>query len=360
MRARRRAGTVVLCMSAGMALAGCGPSQSGALGVRNVELDLALGHEATPTPAQAPGPAAAGPAPAPGGFLAPVLPAIFGKPLPSLPSIPRPTPSIPPPVLGTQCPDAPQTTASKYAATPEVTTAQPMGDYAFRSTGTRTLGTTTKPLTAAGVHSVSASGSQGTGRFGFTDSQSSPLPSTVAVFASQDQDANQTGVAFAGQQTSQLGLASLRITVGSEQVSFSPPAPVVWLKTPAQPGTAWKSAGTDPVSGTTVSVDASITKQVRVNVCGLPLDAWEVQSTMTIVSASSTDVSTGIPDGQQTNLTRTLTYDVATGYGGLTVALTEQTSGTLDGQAYTDDHLETLNALTPTPTPSPSPKAANG
>lgn len=111
-------------------------------------------------------------------------------------------------------------------------------------------------------------------------------------------------------------LAFVETTGGTgAELSFHPAAPMKLLEFPAFTGSSYRSAGTDPASGVSMSFQATIGEKTLVNACGEPVQAITVELTE------------GRLDGPMVNLDFTATYDLATQYGGLPVRETVTSSG---------------------------------
>jgi hypothetical protein len=105
--------------------------------------------------------------------------------------------------------------------------------------------------------------------------------------------------------------------------AFTPQPSLKLLQFPAENGAQWDSVGTDPLRQTTMSFHARIGREVpdgddpddapdlvpkiRVDACGVVIDAWYV------------DVTAGQVLGPQTNLTFSSFYAIATQFGGFPV-----------------------------------------
>jgi hypothetical protein len=190
--------------------------------------------------------------------------------------------------------------------------------YAFPAAGTMTV-TQPKPLLPAGssdyTYSVVDVPSGG-------DGEESVETDFLVV------PANPTESAPAGQVVTQAAgifITSIK-TTGAHPASFTPSTPITYLNLPVAVGTSWTTAGTDPVSGTTLSLSGSIdpspqtdgTGRYRVDACGQVYDTWEVHATGTLV-------------GPGENLSLDWYYDVATQFGGLELRHTLAESGQFNG-----------------------------
>jgi hypothetical protein len=360
LRPGRRALALPLVAALPLLSTGCGPSVQVQLGMKNVPLDITVGNRPLQEPAR-PG----APTPAP---LAEALPAfnvpIIGAPAAAT-SPPRSSGFVlppPPPDEMAACPPLDPTRPSPAAATPEVTTTATSGQWAYRQTGTVSRGgAAAVPLDPAASRTVSGAHETSQGVFVFSETGAAlGFPASSATYTATNSTAGPTTPLVS--PTSRFALAGLSIPVNGGTLVFQPPTALTLLSTPAakasqyqpdpnNPATptttgSWKDSQTDPVTGTAVSIDASDLGHIRVNACGTPVDAWQVQATITVVGTQVTTAS-GTPAPASTNLTMNVTYAVATGLGGQIVQWTEKTSGTLAAAPFSLDGDATVAAPAP-------------
>jgi hypothetical protein len=356
----RRALALPLVAALPLLTTGCGPAVQVQLGIKNVPLDITVGNQPL---RESPRPEA--PAPAP---VAEALPA-FSVPigLPDVVPLPRSSGFVlpPPPPDAVACAQLDPTKPSPAAATSEVSNAATMGRWAFRQTGNVTrAGAGAAPLDTAAVRTVSAARETSQGVFTFSESGAAlGFPDSSADYMASNSTATPRTPLVS--PTSRFALARLSIPVIGGSVVFQPASALTLLSTPAAkasqykpdpnnpaaPGTtgSWKDSQSDPVSGTTVSIGASDLGSIRVNACGTPVDAWQVQATITVVGTQVSTASGTVPAA--TKLTMNVIYAVATGLGGLIVQWKETTTGTLAGGAFSLDGDATVSAPTPAPLP---------
>lgn len=276
-----------------------------------------------------------------------------------LPQFPPPLfsggfPNLPPPAA--VCADL-SATAAAVDAPDEVASTATNGVYSYRtpSADINDGGATSKVITPAnGTRTITGAQNPGTGQYAFTETWLLGPLSFATNIAATNATANPAGGVVAA-AASQVGLSRFQLySAAPGSVIFSPSTPLILMKTPASgngvtPGyQTWKDAQSDPAHGSSMRIDGAITGKVRVNACGTAIDAWEVQATITLVSAPPTDAPLGQVGGP-TNLTITATYEVATGLGGQIVQESQQWSGTLDGQSISADWKSTLNSPNPAP-----------
>jgi hypothetical protein len=326
-----------------------------------VPLDITVGNRPLEEPAK-PG----APTPAP---VAEALPA-FTVPVIGVPAGATPPPPqssgfvLPPPSPGdaAACPPLDPTRPSPAAATPEVATTATNGQWAYRQTGTVSRGgAAAAPLEPAASRAVSDARETAQGNFTFHETGVAlGFPSSSAVYTATNSTATPNTPLVS--PMSRLALAGLSIPVNGGALVFQPATALTLLSTPAarasqyqpdpnNPATptttgSWKDSQTDPVTGTAMSIDASDLGRIRINACGTPVDAWQVQATITVVGTQVTSAS-GTPVPSSTNLTMNVTYAVATGLGGQIVQWTEKTSGTLAAAPFSLDGDATLAAPAP-------------
>ncbi|HXA29975.1 MAG TPA: hypothetical protein VN193_14635 [Candidatus Angelobacter sp.] len=362
-RADGRALALPLAAALPLLATGCGPSVQVQLGMKNVPLSITVGTRPLP---EAPRPGA--PAPAP---LAEALP-VYSVPQLAVPAalpIPHGTGFVlpPPPPDDLACPPLDPLKPSAAAATTEVSDAATAGRWAFLQTGNVTRGgAPAAPLAAATTGTVSAVTQPAQGSFGFTEAGAVlGFPDSAGEYAATNSSAQPSTPLVS--PTSRFALAGLSIPVPGGAVVFKPAAALTLLSTPAaqasqyqpdpnNPGTpgttgTWKDSQTDPVTGTAMTIDATDLGRIRVNACGTPVDAWQVQATITLVATQVSTASGTAP--ATTNLTEKVTYAVATGLGGLIVQWTAaaQPQSTLAGAPFALDGSATLSSVTPAPLP---------
>jgi hypothetical protein len=342
-------------------VAGCGPSVPAQIGMKNVPLDITVGNPQTPETRH---PGMAAPAPVaealpayviPSGDVAAVAPVPLHRATFVVPPLPVDTPAV--------CAQLDPTKPSPAAATPEVANAATLGRWSFRQTGTVTrAGAAATPLDGAAGRTVSNARENSQGVFSFTETGAAlGFPDSSADYTSSNSTATPNTPLVS--PASRFALARLSIPVVGGSLVFQPASALTLLSTPAAkasqykpdptnpaaPGTTgtWKDSQSDPVSGTTVSIDASNLGRIRVNACGTPVDAWQVQATLQVVGTRVNTASGTVP--ATTNLTMNVTYAVATGLGGLIVQWTEKTSGKLAGGDLAVDGDATVSSPVPTP-----------
>jgi hypothetical protein len=330
-RLRRR----VLCAAMAtvpLLTSGCGPSVPPQLGIKNVPLDIAVGND---TAVEPPHPGAAAPP------VAQALPA-FAPVITTVSPKSSPAPGFVPPAFAVTpaetCPALDSTKASPAPASPEVEGPATAGTWPFGSSGSYVVNGAAIPLPPQNVRVVSNPAQTSQGVFTYAeDGITFGFPNAPAAFRASNSTSAPANPLVA--PTSAFGLTQLDIPTTAGIVMFHPQTPLTLLSTPAQaygaynpdpnnpaiPNTtgSWSDAQSDAQHGTSVSIQATNLGQVRVNACGTPVDAWQVQATLTI---TSTEVWLQIPTPAKTELTLTVSYAVATGLGGMIVDEKVQTA----------------------------------
>lgn len=280
-------------------VAGCsGPTPSLDVSVREVPSDIVLGT-----------PEAGAPAPAP---VPPAVPVVVGPGLP--PSLLRPPPSGPVRTTTTQpppaCPRTDPLAAPKRVALNRVSEAPPAGSLPFRVDGEFSVSGADPRSGRFPPESTRTVGNiKGAGR-GFTYDVAAELAGTTTT----------TGYQVIT-DSSVPGEAGLYVTFvdtvapSGATARFRPTLPLKLVEFPMVANSSVTSAGTDPVSGTTVSWTTTVRGKERVAACGTPLDSIVVE------------LDGGRVDGPQTNVDFTATYRIATQFGGLSISDDVEVSG---------------------------------
>ncbi len=287
-------------LAAMIALTACsGPKVALEIGSKSVSVNVDFGkppEPLAPPPAQAPPPAFT---------LQPVDGGIV--------IVPAPEPTRPPPPPPTEaCPSASPFSVPKEA-TNYVDSPAPNGSYPFRATGQLKRGNSTSiyPGTINRRISGARANSDGTLQFDVTE----------IVFGI-------TTVTTYTTDTSQVALKKVVRTEGGVISTFEPIPAVKILPLPpqssdpiGQPVYTWRSAGTDPRSGKSLSVEGTVRPRERVDACGQFVDSWVADTSQRSV-------------GPLEDLTIIARTNIATQYGGMIVADQIRTTGTLGGAAY--------------------------
>jgi hypothetical protein len=330
---------------------------------KNVPLDIAVGNDTAEKP-HAPAAASAPP-------VSQALP-VFA---PVITTVPPPVVANVPGFVPTQrndavdvCAPLDPTKPSPAQASPEVEGPATAGKWAFRNQGSYTVDGVSKPLAADDARTVSNVAGVGPGQFAF---MGSGVTFGFSNTASQWLASNSTSAPANPlvSPTSYVGLMALDIAAPSGFVMFHPEHALLILSTPAQqastyqpdpsnpaiPNTtgSWTDTQADAEHGTSITIQGADLGKVRVNACGTPVDAWEVQATITIVSREVWGVA---PTPAKTELTLSVTYAVATGLGGMIVAETvkdaanpDASPGLLGGATYAIDASSTISKPKPDP-----------
>lgn len=102
------------------------------------------------------------------------------------------------------------------------------------------------------------------------------------------------------------GVVTQRADGGTDSFVPRDPRSLPLLPLPAKPGTDFTGNGVDPLSQTTMTTQGTVVDKVRVDACGVPLDAWAVHVDGRIFA----------PNKQ---LHFTAQYAIGTQYGGISL-----------------------------------------
>lgn len=333
MSARRTLRRIAAIGAMVVALAGCsGPKIPLEVDAKQFPVDILLGSQRTPAP---PPPAGsdAGPIGFPG-FLQPPAP----RPLPGL---------LPPPDTGpiNPCPAAnpndPSLLVARLTAIPPAP-----ATYVYGNSGTIKTGDAVSveypPTTTRTVQNVKPG----------TDGFDYDVAATVAGATTTTTYRVRTGG-----QTPDRGISIVQIVTRDRQrtQSFTPSTPILLLPFPSPEygtnledeldqyrGQRYRSAGTDPISQTTMVLEATLTGKHRVDACGEWIDAFDVE------------VLTGsiIAPGRQLDFTGH--YRIAPQYGTLIVEDDLLMTGTDGGVAVRVQNRSSIRQVPRDPATQPS------
>lgn len=236
----------------------------------------------------------------------------------------RPAPARRPGPLAL-CPEASPFAFPRKDAGNVVEPPAPAGPYDFRAAGAIKRGTATIPYPAVirrTVEDVMISADGSTSQY-----------STVERYA------NITVRTTIRAEPTQIGLASMQIADPvAGTMDFTPVTPVKIFPVPpravdplGRPVTTWRGAGSDPVHGSTMTVDGTIKDRERIDACGVLVDSWLVTADVRLA-------------GPLVNQQWTWRLNVATQYGGLIVAERVQSTGTIGLTDYARDLTATVNS----------------
>lgn len=308
---RSRRTFTAACLAVAILTSACGAAPSLPIGVKEYPADIVYGDTSKPEP----------PAPVPGADPAPAFPGFLAPPAPrtELPgqspstTTPRPSTTLAP----VACPADDPLEVPRKEAPPEVRDDPQPGRYLFRQEGVARVdgkvASTLAPSAERRLDNLRA-----------LQLSSYRFDLTVKEFEAETTTTYE--VARRGAENG-LHIAQIRSSDPFGTSAFTPSAPVKLLPFPANTGSRWRSAGTDPLHGITLSINGLVKGKTRVNACGTPLDAWLVEV--------GTDPQTGQPSrivGPGRSVVITGTYAVATQFGGLIVAEDLTLDGTDGGR----------------------------
>lgn len=316
---RRRTLVVALALLALTSTACSGPRAPLGVGIRELPSDVVLGNGrvAPEVPVAVPVPPVALPltpsAPVPELRL-PQGPTTDDDPQP--PQAPIAAPPAPP-VAAPACPEADPRTAPPDEARNTIAAPPAAGTYSFRSSGgfestgaDADRGRFPETSTRTVKHVVRVARAAETWyRFDVEAVLGRVVTTTTYTIVPETQAPVSSAAGGPG-----LYLTRLVSRSGEQETQSFRPANdpgLLMLPFPAVPGDAFHAAGTDPQTGVTISYTGRVAKKVRVEACGVPLDAIPVH-----LDGEFGTGGTIAPGGAETF---TADYAFGTAYGGLSL-----------------------------------------
>jgi hypothetical protein len=275
--------------------------------IKEVPGDIAYGKK----------PAAAVPgddAPVPGANPAPVGFPPFIQPAPPTPAagpdVPVTTTTVPPPACRTADPVAPP----KHVATNNIANPPAVAKLPFRNQGNWKI---TDPTLISDEGNFPATSTR------VVTSTTQP-DGTFEFVVTEAYDFRQTATTYYVDPTRGLYLRRITTTDGVSTDDFVTDRPdaLLLLPLPVASGAPVGGAAVDVRSGASLSFVGTVTGKAKVDACGTPLDAWEVNITEGRITG---------PDQQQSF---TAVYDIGTQFGGL--SLRDEVSFKCDVNPYCD------------------------
>ncbi|GAC1576599.1 MAG: hypothetical protein NVS3B24_06590 [Candidatus Dormibacteria bacterium] len=223
------------------------------------------------------------------------------------------------------CADLSPFAVPAHPATATIATTAIQGSYAFRNSGD-VNGVSPSPS----VHTISDATRQDTANqqvLQFSDTEKIGTRTVKRTFRVVNAIASAV-------ESGELDLVSIQDSAGPS-VTFQPGLEL--LKTPADTGVSWQSAATgySTAGAASYRISGSVTKRQLVNACGQAVDSWNVTATETIT-------------GPLDNITYSLDYNVATGYGGVIVREVRNVdSGVLNGAPFSEHLTSVISQANP-------------
>jgi len=341
MRVRWPATAVVVSLLAAAASAGCAPSHAIVVGNRDVATDILL--KGTPASPSAPPPVQ------PGFPLAPVpVVPVSG---PTVPLV-----DVPPPAPVQQCPSASPLVGAHDPVTPLPTAPPVARSYAFRQSGTFSVGSgaarRTGDFPTTLTHTISHVTAL-TGGWSYVDTDSSGMSVTYDVYRQQRVASGEpvtTDNATAQPTEPGIYVRTFTYKRATGVVDTLSPQPEL-LVAPLplnNAGATWRSRGVDPASHIAVVVNGQVGAGPkfrlvdRIDACGTVLQAYWVEYTIAADNSSTTGVNTGgveppsSLEGTDLDVVFVGTQVAfATQYGGIPLEQLDRLNGT-DGSAAVD------------------------
>jgi hypothetical protein len=319
----------VLGATAALLLAGCGPSHSISVSLRNFASSLTYGGSPPPPP---PPIAAANPTPTFPSFIeppvvvsppTPVAPATTVAPPPPVPAAPRPSrpAAAPAPVCPAAAPNSfPAVSAGAHVLAPPIP-----GSYVYRQTGSYSIdGKTGKPAahTLRIITNVTPS-NNGVFTFDVDEADGSDITDTTYQVNQSTSNSATDGI-FITQVVTRHGDGTID--------QFAPEPAIRIMPLPADnTQMQFSSAGADALHGTTEEISGEIVGHHNVDACGTVLDSWEVHVTGQLISTTE-------------NLAIDATYDIGTQFGGLSLSDSVHLSGTDAGGSVDQRTTATIDS----------------
>jgi len=325
MNPKIRAGAALTVLAA--VVSACGPTKETSLSMKSVPVPILL-HAQPQRPSTASTPAPALSALTLPGLTSPSLPGPSQQqgPFTFEPGTGAPVPVAPPISAGAPaCAELSPFAVPAHPAGPSIATTAIEGSFAYRNSGD-----VDGAAPPASVHTISGATRQDTANqqvMQFTDAEkigSRTITRTFRVI-------NATASAV---ENGELDLVGISDSAGPS-VTLQPGLEL--LKTPADTGVSWQSAATGYSTGGAASyrISAAITKRQLVNACGQAVDSWNVTGTESVT-------------GPLDNITYSLDYNVATGYGGTIVReVRNADSGEANGAPFSEHLTSVISQANP-------------
>lgn len=298
----------------------CGPQRTFGVGVREDPVGITYGSQTKESPEPRPPGSAISGFPS---FLAPPIPTIGGVPTLAPQSFQdvRPIEACPQPGAGE---------AAQFEATGSVQSAPATGRYSFRREGSVTVGTGPATALSPGIFRDVMNVSEAT-------LPGQDLPNFEFDVIQHEGDLR-SSTSFRVDNSQVDGGLKIRQTdarrTGAPE-TFTPQPPLRIFRLSATPHAPQQEAGVDPLTGSYMSLTHQITGRVRVEGCGVVLDAWSV------------NIQGSISDGVSTQLNLTATLAVLTQYGGLVAVEDIVLSGVDEGIPYELRSRSTIDSPIP-------------
>jgi hypothetical protein len=278
-----------------------GPSNPLEIAVKEVPSDIVLGSPESGAPAPPPippgVPVLVGPGVPPSSFTSLVAP----QATTSAGRAPATTTTVAPPPPAA-CPATDPLAAPKREATNIATQPPTEGVLPFRNEGTFSVSGANARTGTFGPTSIRTVANVRMTATGFTYSVAEKLNGTTSTVGYQVIN-NSTVPGDPGLYVTSIHAAD----AAGATSQFDPPLPLKLTDFPMVQTTAVTAAGTDPRTATTVSWTTTVGQKRRVAACGTPLDAFVLELTG------------GRVDSPQTNVDFSVTYAIATQFGGLSI-----------------------------------------
>jgi hypothetical protein len=318
-RHRRAAvpGALVLALLA----VGCAPKNEVNIGLKDYATDVVYGEPTSSTTAPPP--------PTPGASLSPGFPA-FLTPAPPPAPLPGAPVTVPPraiEIVEDPCPIA-GPGAQTIKAGPQLVGTPSVGAYTFRQEGTSTVGGVATKLPDLGQRTVKNANNVGGTPTWDIDVVEFGVTTTTSYRTYRPGGGTADGLYIT---------RIVQQAPGHAPDEFAPLDPGLrLLPEPTTAGAQWTSVATDAIHGVSMILQGTVKEARRVDVCGVLVEGWAADVSVSIRRpgiAASDDYTT------------TATYVVASGLGGLIIADSVKSVGTVAGVALDRQSSSVLDDL---------------
>lgn len=329
----RRSRTATLVVLGAVVLTGCAqPEEPLKIGVREVANDIVLGGQSSEPEIE--------PSPLPPPPAIPPTPVVITLPGPKAKPRFEPTPA-PSPTPAEACPeshpfDAPRYDARTDQATPpveQVLTYRNEGE--FQVSGANANEGVFAADTTREITDVVAS-DNGDFTFSVVAELEGTITTTEYEVLNDAPFGDPGGVLKQGNVRDLRGLYTVAVTTvtpdGTES-TFRPSSPLLLVPFPAVQAQSYEVAGTDPLTGTTMSYTGTVGELVRINACGEPVQGLQVT------------LSDGRFVGPGVQVDFTATYAFATQYGAVSLEDSFVIAGTEAGATSSRTNRATVNSV---------------
>lgn len=346
--------TTALLVVAGLLLGACGqPREPLTVGIREVPNDIVLGGGPTeeeptevappplpPTPVVISAPVVV-PPPAPQRFSPSPTPSPRPRPTVTVTATPTARPTVPPPPVE-ECPeddplDAPAFESRRdLAIPPALETLTYRNEGSFSVSGANANEGEFSGDTERTVTEVELDDDTEDFTFAVEAELAGSITTTTYRVVNTRPVAPVSPILETGNVNDTRGLylvSTETVSPEGDESGFNPVPELMLLPFPSTVGDTFDAAGSDPLTGTSMSYTATVGDTVRINACGTPLQGIEVVLSNGTIRGTSQDVEFSAR------------YVFATQYGGLAIEDEFNIAGTEAGVTSSRMNLSTINVV---------------